>query len=291
MRIGTSGLTRRVRRVVRFLDEVRRHFDEDAGTLLAAGLAFNGLMTLVPSLLLLTSVAAIFLSKDVDIYQRLIDYVHTVVPGIDDAVIKVIIDLVRNKEVIGIIGFFGLLWTSARIFGSVRAALQRILRTPRGRAYFHGKLFDLGMALGAGLLLILSMVLTTVLEAVKDYGAEHMHAETSFVDSLPQWGALLMGVFTFYVIFRYVPVGRVRQASALLGAAVSAVLWELTKFGLTAYIKHVNDMSAIYGSLGLIVVVAFWAYYSAAAFVIGAEFAAVREEHLARELASAPAEG
>jgi membrane protein len=279
------SLIRGSRRAALFLNEVRRHFDEDAGTLLAAGLAFNGLLTLVPSLLLLTSAAAIVLSSDVDVYQRLIDYIHVVLPGIDDQVLKVIFDLVRNKEVIGIVGILGLSWTSARIFGSVRTVLQKVLRTPRGRAYLHGKLFDFGMAFASGVLLALSMVLTTVLEALQSYGAEHVRGSSGLAVHLPQWGAFLMSVFTFYIILRYVPVDRVRQGSALLGSVVTAIMWEVTKWGLTAYLKRVNDMSAIYGSLGLVVVLALWAYYSAMAFVIGAEFAAVREEHLARALA------
>jgi len=290
------SLAQRMRRVLVFLNEVRRHFDEDAGALLAAGLAFNGLLTLVPSLLLVTSVTAMVISKEIDIYQRLLDYVHIVVPGISEQVITVIFDLVRNKEVIGIIGFVGLVWTSGRIFGSVRAALHKILRTPRGRAFLHGKLLDLGMALGAGLLLILSMVLTTVLEAVEDYSRKHFHADAAAIAHLPRWGAFLTSLFTFYVIYRYVPVGRVRHRSAFLGAVVSATLWELAKFGLTTYLKRVDDMSAIYGSLGLIVVLALWAYYSAVAFVVGAEFVAVQEERVAREIvrsmeAEAPSRG
>jgi membrane protein len=283
--VGTESRNwlQRARGVLGFLNDVRKHFDEDAGALLAAGLAFNGLLNMVPALLLLTSVAAVFVSKDVDVYQKIIDYIHLVMPGISEQVLKVLFDLVRNKEVLGAIGLLGLFWTSIRIFGSVRAALSRILRTRRGRPFFHGKLLDLVMVCVVGLMLLLSIILTSVLEAIEDYSAQrlNLHGQAAPTAHLPQSGALVMSAFLFFVLFRYVPAERVRVGSAALGAIVSAVLWEVTKLGLTTYLKRVDDISAIYGSLGLFVVLALWAYYSAIAFVVGAEFAAVREERLA----------
>jgi membrane protein len=281
MSIAWKDGFRRVGSLGRFLNRVRIHFENDSGTLLAAGIAFNALLCVVPALLLLTSATAIFLAAKVDIYDSLVEYIRIVLPGVGEDVVRLLFSLVRNKEVIGVIGFVGLLWTSARFSSSLRATLHQVFRAQRGRNFIHGKIYDFAMSVIAGILLLISMTLTTVLETIEEYGASALDLSKADLalpaHILPRSGAFLTSFFMFYLVYRYVPVERIRPSSAVIGAIVSTVLWGLATYGLIAYVRRVNDMSALYGSFGLIVVFMLWIYYSAVAFIVGAEVAVVRE--------------
>ncbi|MEW6186320.1 MAG: YhjD/YihY/BrkB family envelope integrity protein, partial [Thermodesulfobacteriota bacterium] len=48
-------------------------------------------------------------------------------------------------------------------------------------------------------------------------------------------------------------------------------LWDLAKYFFRLYVDFIENFTAIYGSLGLLVVFIFWVYYSCIIFIFGGE--------------------
>ena len=67
------------------------------------------------------------------------------------------------------------------------------------------------------------------------------------------------------------PSRRPSHRTALITALLIAGLWEIAKYLFRLYVDFINNFTAIYGSLGLLVVLFFWIYYSCLIFVIGGE--------------------
>jgi membrane protein len=88
--------------------------------------------------------------------------------------------------------------------------------------------------------------------------------------------AISLGIVTvlFAMIFKLMPTARIAWRDVWIGAAVTAVLFELGKLAIGLYLgkSGVNESFAAAGSL---VVLVAWVYYAAQIFLLGAEFTKV----------------
>ena len=75
-------------------------------------------------------------------------------------------------------------------------------------------------------------------------------------------------------MFKVLPDAVIAWADALVGAALTAVLFAVGKFGIGLYLSH-SDVGGAYGSAGGIVVLLVWVYYSALILLLGAELTQV----------------
>jgi membrane protein len=80
--------------------------------------------------------------------------------------------------------------------------------------------------------------------------------------------AIFSGVFA--AIFKVLPDAVIAWPDALVGAALTAVLFAVGKFGIGLYLSH-SDVGGAYGSAGGVVVLLVWMYYSALILLLGAE--------------------
>ena len=77
--------------------------------------------------------------------------------------------------------------------------------------------------------------------------------------------------FLFALTYEYVPDVRLEWNDVWIGAAGTAFLFTLGKFGIGFYLGRAAVGSA-YGAAASLVVVLVWVYYSAQIFLFGAEF-------------------
>jgi membrane protein len=79
-------------------------------------------------------------------------------------------------------------------------------------------------------------------------------------------------VLAFALIYYFAPDLR-RQAWQWLtpGAAIGVVLWLLVSLAFRIYLQFFDSYSATYGSLGAVIVLMLWLYFTGAAVLIGGE--------------------
>ncbi|SDH04575.1 membrane protein [Alteribacillus persepolensis] len=93
-----------------------------------------------------------------------------------------------------------------------------------------------------------------------------------------RWGVsfIVIGLVLFY-IFLSVPNRKVTTKEALPGAIFALISWQAASFGFFFYVEH-NDYSAIYGSLGNIIVLMVWFYISGFSILAGGQLNAMIAE-------------
>ena len=163
------------------------------------------------------------------------------------------------------------------VFAELQSSLDRIWQVPQARkssgiwAMVRSRLLSLGFILGLGFLLLVSLVTSAGIAAVGTW-ADGM---------LPGWEALLyvvnivlsVGIATvlFAMIFKVMPQARVGWRDVWVGAAVTAVLFEIGKWLISLYIGK-SSVTSSFAAAGSLVVLLVWVYYSAQIFLLGAEF-------------------
>jgi len=177
-----------------------------------------------------------------------------------------------------ILGAITLLVTASGVFGEMQSALNVIWKTePRGTTMsrlMRARAASLGLVAALGFLLMVSLVVSAVLSAL---GAR-LNAALPF-------GALILQVLNFLIsfalisvlfaaIYKVLPDAPLSWRDVLLGAVITAMLFNLGKFLIGLYLGH-SAMASSYGAAGALIIVLMWIYYSAQIFLLGAELTKV----------------
>jgi membrane protein len=254
--------------------------DDDHVFLLAAGIAFNIIIALIPTLLILFFVLGYVFDSE-RILQQINEYASTfiVAQGYRDDLIRTlhlqIESLIENRGIAGLIGIVGLLWTGSALATSIRVSINKVLRCREARSYLIYKLFDISTIAVIGLLVFVSIVMGTLFQIVVARSAWLLEwLDIPGVEGfLPELITVVVTFLLFLVIFRYMPYQKQERHIILIGAFSSTVLWELARLIFRFYLFEFTTFSRIYGAYAFFASAVFWLYYSALVFLLGAEVA------------------
>ena len=278
-------------RIATPFDYARRVFNglaDDNAFFLSGGVAFSLLLALVPFVLLLVvGLTFAFGREPGQAAETVVSLTETFLPRNAfeaGAILRTIVDdVLRTRGAVGITAALGFVWTSTRLFGSLRAVLAIVMdRDERG--IVAGKLFDVVAAAAATLLVVVWVVVATFLSMGTERGTsiladlgvqvETLGTLTFLIGRLVGFMAL---VFTFFALYRGLPRRRPPREAALLGALVAGSMFEIART-LFAYLFSLFTPGSLYtGTIAVIVSVVFWVYYGALLFLVGAETTAVHD--------------
>jgi len=72
------------------------------------------------------------------------------------------------------------------------------------------------------------------------------------------------------LIYQYAPNLNLPLAHVLSGTITVSILWQLITFGLYIYIKNFRAFSAIYGRVGLFIIIMVWIFLTGIILMVGA---------------------
>ncbi len=276
-----------------FAREVLARFGEYRVPLAAGAITYFVILSLIPVLLLIVSVAAYFFPNPTEARNIIYDLAVTWGPEIAGALGSQVSALVANRGLsLSIALLLGLL-SGSQIFLILESAMNLTWRAPRKRRYWVRRGLALLMVLLVGVLLGLAVVLTNAVRLLSrmalpplfTYAREIALLKNAFATVIVSFliPTLLVAVI-FAAIYMIMPTRRITLRSVLPGALFAAVLWEITLHLFGWYMSYaVSRFSVIYGSLSGLVLFMLWLYYSAQVFLLGAEISATYHAHLVTE--------
>ncbi|MCC9641465.1 YihY/virulence factor BrkB family protein [Rhodopirellula sp. JC740] len=157
------------------------------------------------------------------------------------------------------IGVFGLLlfiYAAVALADSTEHLFNRIFDAPRQRPIHlrvavHWSIITLGSGL-----LALSLYMSS--QVIDWFG--NMGAGSGPVWLLQHALSLLAAWVLLFLLYALMPNTHVSLRAAVVGAAVSSVLWELAKYGFQIYVTTAVPYLELYGSLGVIPLFLLWIY-------------------------------
>jgi membrane protein len=249
--------------------------DQDDVFFLASGLAFNFLICFIPLILVILSVLGFFLHSSQEVLNYVRTYLIQMLPQASSKLTANILNVIKNRQIVGLLGFLGLIWTAMNLFSSIKTVLNKTLEVVSHHSYFREKLHDLIYVMITGILFLLSIVLSGIFDLIRTIPVKL--GLPPLLD-LKWWGwtagilvAYIFSVLMFFVLFRFLPSKKPSTRAAIFSALLIAGLWELAKYFFRIYVNFINSFTAVYGSLGLLVVFIVWIYYSCLLFVLGGE--------------------
>jgi membrane protein len=256
-------------------------FEHNASSL-GAALAFYTLFSVAPILIIAVAIAG-YVFGATTAQTEVLDQLQAL---IGDAGATAIRDLLVSahysdkKGFAAAVGVIALVVGATSVFAELQNALERIWQTPPPEKsvgwwrFIRGRVLSIGMVLGVGFLLLVSLVLSAALAAFGGWLGTflpHLEIVLPVLDLAFSFG---MTVLLFALIYRYVPRESIPWGDVWIGATVTAFLFTLGKSLIGIYLGK-SSFNSAYGAAGSLMVLLLWIYYSAQIFLLGAEFTRV----------------
>ncbi len=257
-------------------------FIDDNGLKLSASLAYYTVFSLAPLLILIISLAGLFLGHDAitnSLYPQIKGFVGA-------AAAAQIQDMLKNLALSGktgvavVIGIVTLMLGASSIFVEIQDSLNIIWRVKakpkRGwLKLIQNRFISFSLIISLGFLLLVSLALNLLILAIS---AKLQH----FLPGLTIWvinginvaiSFIVISVL-FGIIFKVLPDVKIQWKDVRSGAFFTAILFMIGKYVIGLYIQYSANSNA-YGAAGSIIIILLWIYYTAAILYIGAEFTQV----------------
>jgi YihY family inner membrane protein len=277
LRARLGALQRRVMRDPRLapLLAVQRAYDHSGGGMLTASLAFFALFTVVPTLLLLTSLLG-FAVQDAGLRSEVIS---TVVEQIEplEPVAQAIVDGLADSARTGtIIGILGLLWGAAGFYGSLEGAMLRMFPGPKARDAVSMRV----RGVIAVVLVLAGMIVAVVLTLAVPVITSVLRIDLGVVSVvLAPVVACLVSALAALVVYLAVPPDRPSLRAAALPAVVAGVviglLTSLFSFAAPYLVSSYVALGTVVGGVFIALV---WFNLVFQILLYGAAFARLRRD-------------
>lgn len=164
------------------------------------------------------------------------------------------------------------------VLSALEAALEQIWRSGELvssglRGFVRSRILSFGFILALGFLLLVSLTVTTGMSNLRVHIAEQHAAVVGALGLFDVLISLLLVSALFAAIFRYMPARRLPWNVVAIGGLVTAVLFDIGRWGVGLYLAHSTQPSA-YGAAASFAALLLWLYYTAQIFLFGAEFTA-----------------
>lgn len=271
--------------VVTLVKETVRQFGEDKATRLAAALAYAAVFSIPPLILLVLLVLGRLLGAQFtqeQIEAHLLDqFAGLLGPQSSDVLASVIENASRpgGGLIAGTIGLVALAIGASGFFAQLQDALNTIweVQPAPGRGILgtiKDRLFSFSLVAGLGMLLLLSLIVSTALSALNAYIAGLLPDTRILVQILNQAISLVVIIVLFAAVYKIIPDVQIAWRDVWIGAIVTGILFTIGKWAIGLYIGQ-SSTASDYGAAGSLAVFLIWIYYSALIFFLGAEFTQV----------------
>lgn len=278
-----------LRRLLGFARRVVADFIANRGILLAGGVGYNVLLSIVP----LFAVCAAALSPFLD-QARLVATIRTqaqfIAPGYASVLVDAVEEFLEAPAVIGVVGFLVLLFFSSLAFRMLQDAMAIIFQRQapaRGRSPWLSAFLPYAYVM----VLALGILALTLLAAALDVASSRLESipwlggPMQYAPVLARYGfGFIALALLFASLYKVLPAPEVALRRALIGGFVAATLWELTLQAVMYYFENLSLVNAVYGSFATLIVVLLSLELGAAILLLGAQVIAELERSAAAGL-------
>jgi membrane protein len=267
---------------------VYRETTEDGILGYAAQLSYYFLLALFPALLFLTSLLGYFAGEDGKMRNELFLYLAKVLPGDASQLVAKTVNDVTQGSGGGKLSFgvLATLWAASNGMTAISESLNAAYDLKETRAWWKVRLTAIGLTLALSFLIVSSLVLVLYGHDLANTVAVKFGLGGAFALTwkIVQWPIVLAFVLlSFALIYYFAPDARDQDWKWITPGSVAGVaLWLLVSFAFKTYLTFFNSYSATYGSLGAVIILMLWFYFTGAAILVGGEINSEVEDAMAR---------
>ncbi len=264
--------------VWQLIKETLTSWNDDKAPRMGAALSYYTAFSLAPVLVMVISIAGLAFGREAA-QGQIVGQLEGLL-GHDAAAVVQTMLVAANRPGAGVIasvvGLLTLLIGATGVVVELQDALNtvwKVIPKPgRGiRGLIRDRILSLGLILGLGFLLLVSLVMSAGLEVVGGVLGRFIPGWVIMGYILAYAVSLFVVAALIGVIFKFLPDVVVSWKDVWIGALGTSVLFHAGKYLIGIYLGRAGIGSA-FGTAGALAVLLVWIYYSAQLVLLGAEF-------------------
>lgn len=243
----------------------------------AAQLSYYFLLALFPLLLFLLTLLGYFAEAGTQLRAGLIRYLGTIMPTSALDLVNKTIDEISSGRGGGKLSFglLAALWAASNGMTAITDTLNIAYDLKETRPWWKARLVSIALTVILALIIILALATILLGSRIASLVAAAIGLGNTFIVfwQILQWPIVLgFLLLTFSLIYYFAPdLPAARWQSIVPGSITAVTLWILVSFAFRLYLHFFNTYSVTYGSLGALIVLMLWFYFTGAAILIGGE--------------------
>ena len=241
----------------------------------AFSIAANVYLSFFPFTLLLLTVCRRWLRWE-SAYGVILELLRILLPRGADSIIRNLSQLAQARPRLQLISVLVLFFTSSGVFLPLEVALNKVWGIPSNRSFLKNQAMSFFLAVTTGLMAFLSILLSTAAHWVLTHALGWVLAPGlvgAISRVLMETLSIPLAVSTYFIIYLFLPNGRVPVSQVLPAAMIGGVLTEVGKlvYILTLPLFRFRE---VYGPYEVSATLLFWAYGAALILLFGAHLSA-----------------
>ena len=265
------------------LVEAYNDFSTDGAARLGAALAYYTLFAIAPLLVVLTGVSGLVLGRAAA-RGEISPWLDRTLGPEGARTAELMLEQAATPAggiVTTLLGVVSLFLATSFLVNELRQALNILwrVRAPATEnasvlatvgSMLSDRLYAFALVIGAGLLVILSVAVNSTVAAAGAYFEAWLPMPELLLQAVNFVVALGLMSLMFMLLYRFVPDAHVSWGDAFVGALATSLLFTAGSLGLALYLGKAAG-SSLYGTVGSVLALLAWVYYSAQVFFFGAE--------------------
>ena len=262
-----------------FFQELLARIKQVDVTALGAQLAFFFLLSLFPLLIFMVTLLP-YLNLQQD---QLLNILETYAPGEVYSLIAGNLNEALSNRNGGLLslGILAAIWSGSNGMNALIKSLNRSYGLEETRPFLIARTISIIFTLLLILLLVVALVLPVFGEQIGTFIFSYLGYEQGFLSvwNSIRWTIPPIIIFIVFMLLYWVAPNRKLYLKSVIPGAIFATLgWILTSFAFSLYVSSFGNYSATYGSIGAIIVLMMWLYFSGIILMLGGQINAVMQE-------------
>ncbi|RST72305.1 YihY/virulence factor BrkB family protein [Siminovitchia acidinfaciens] len=265
-------LRKKRNKVIDFTKEMRKRISDNDVTGFAAQLSYFFLLSLFPMLIFLFTLLPYTPLTQEDIFHLIKDFA----PEETYTMIKRTISGIMDNRSSGLlsVGFIATLWAASKGMNALMKSLNRAYDVEEKRSFIVSRGLSIVLTIAMIFVFMLALLLPVFGKQLGLFIFSYLGLSDQF---LKIWGAIrwiLSPVILFLVflaVYYLAPNIRIRCVTAIPGSIFASLGWIVVSLGFSFYVSNFGNYTAMYGSIGTIIIMMLWFYFSAIIIMVGGE--------------------
>lgn len=258
-------------------------FNLAKGAEAASSIAYYTLFSIFPMLLSIVAVGSFFLDKTT-VENMLLKFLPTVIPVSQEFILSNVQQVFELRGAVSSIALLGLLWSATAVFTTIIRNINAAWPAAAPHSFIRMRLLSLAIIAAMAVLLILSSFSITIRHILINLGFDIDYSLISaFLSSyfFRNIFPILIRILIFFGLYYLVPQIKVKKLSALTGAVITTIAWNAVTHLFSVYLASgMARYEIVYGSLGKMIALLAWIYFSGWIILFGAHLTSSIDRHV-----------
>lgn len=277
------------------IKRVPPQFQKGDPVVYSAAIAFFTIFSM-PSILMIITYLASLIRQEGPVKSELLTQIESLVGQNTAQIVETVIQNATLSESgipATLLSVVILLISATAIFNFIQKAMNSIWEVkPKPEKGFlkflKDRVLSFSMIIALGFLMLVSLVIDTLFNLLRNFINEHFAAFASYLMSaLNLIINFSIVIFVFLLVFKTLPDAKIRWRDSFVGALITGILFTLGKY-IIGIILSQSNITNTYAAAGSLAGILVWVFYSSIILMIGAVFTKVYADQIGREIEPSP---